>query len=122
MLSRQRLCSFFTKGPLMNLLGRENCRPVNVVFGLALGFFGAWALAFFAPTRGEPDQLEKPQQATGKPAAARAGSAPAVSKNGKPASAKVETGPFQIEVTAAGVFESERMTEVSIKPKAWAMP
>jgi multidrug efflux pump subunit AcrA (membrane-fusion protein) len=102
------------------MLGRENCRPVGVVFGLGLGLFGAWTLAFFAPSRGGSTQLEKPQQATDKPV--RAGSAPAFSKNGKPASAKVESGPFQIEVTAAGVFESDRMTEVSIRPKAWTMP
>jgi multidrug efflux pump subunit AcrA (membrane-fusion protein) len=36
--------------------------------------------------------------------------------------AKVEKGPFKIEVVLTGVFEAERMTEVSIRPKAWAMP
>src|SRR3954471_12984486 len=33
---------------------------------------------------------------------------------------KVESGPFKIEVTLKGVFESATMTEVSVKPEAWS--
>ena len=40
----------------------------------------------------------------------------------KPATAKVEKGPFKVEVVLSGIFEAQRMTEVSIRPKAWAMP
>ncbi len=39
-----------------------------------------------------------------------------------PATVKVEKGPFKAEVTVTGVFESSRMSEVLIKPKAWTMP
>ena len=39
-----------------------------------------------------------------------------------PATVKVEKGPFKVEVDLTGVFESAKMSEVSIKPKAWAMP
>jgi multidrug efflux pump subunit AcrA (membrane-fusion protein) len=41
---------------------------------------------------------------------------------GKPPTARVEKRTFKIEVVLSGVFESQRMTEVSIRPKAWAMP
>lgn len=33
--------------------------------------------------------------------------------------AKVEKGPFRVEVVFKGTFEAERMTEVSIKPEVW---
>ena len=49
-------------------------------------------------------------------------SSTAAARRGKPATAKVEKGPFKIEVVLSGVFEAQRMTEVSIRPKAWAMP
>jgi multidrug efflux pump subunit AcrA (membrane-fusion protein) len=39
-----------------------------------------------------------------------------------PATVKVEKGPFKVEVILTGVFESSRMSEVSVKPKAWSMP
>src|SRR5271157_5566124 len=39
-----------------------------------------------------------------------------------PATVKVEKGPFKVEVTLTGVFESARMSEVAVKPKAWSMP
>ena len=39
-----------------------------------------------------------------------------------PATVKVEKGPFKIEVSLTGVFESARMSQVAVKPKAWSMP
>jgi HlyD family secretion protein len=41
---------------------------------------------------------------------------------GKPATVKVERGPFKVEVSLSGIFESSRMSEVSIRPKAWSLP
>ena len=40
----------------------------------------------------------------------------------KAPSTKVEKGPFKIEAVVQGIFEAGRMIEVSIRPKAWAMP
>jgi multidrug efflux pump subunit AcrA (membrane-fusion protein) len=40
----------------------------------------------------------------------------------KPSTVKVERGPFKVEVNLSGVFESSRMSEVSIRPRAWSMP
>src|SRR5208282_4606198 len=39
-----------------------------------------------------------------------------------PTIVKVEKGPFKVDVTLTGVFESARMSEVAVKPKAWSMP
>ncbi len=39
-----------------------------------------------------------------------------------PTIVKVEKGPFRVEVTLTGVFESAKMSEVAVKPKAWTMP
>ena len=52
------------------------------------------------------------------------GAAPAPSASGghKPATAKVEKGPFKVDVTLSGVFEAKRTAEVSIRPKSWTMP
>jgi HlyD family secretion protein len=47
---------------------------------------------------------------------------PAATTPAKPATAKVERGPFKVEVNLPGVFESSRMSEVSIRPRAWSMP
>jgi multidrug efflux pump subunit AcrA (membrane-fusion protein) len=40
----------------------------------------------------------------------------------KPATAKVEKSPFKVEVALKGIVESAQMTEVSVKPEAWASP
>jgi multidrug resistance efflux pump len=44
-----------------------------------------------------------------------AGAAPAK----KPATHKLEKGPFKIDVTLRGTFEAEEMTEVVLRPEAW---
>jgi multidrug efflux pump subunit AcrA (membrane-fusion protein) len=56
--------------------------------------------------------------------AAKSKDEPSADKPGTatPATVKVEKGPFKIEVTVRGVFESARMFEVAVKPKAWSMP
>jgi multidrug efflux pump subunit AcrA (membrane-fusion protein) len=58
------------------------------------------------------------QKADARPDASASHSPP----DSKPATARVEKGPFQIEVVLSGVFEAQRVTEVSIRPKAWALP
>jgi len=50
------------------------------------------------------------------------GSTTATPAASKPGTVKVAKGPFRIEIVASGVFEAQRMIEVSIRPKAWAMP
>jgi multidrug resistance efflux pump len=37
----------------------------------------------------------------------------------KPATHKVEKGPFKVEVAVKGTFEAENMTEISLNPEAW---
>src|SRR5207245_1184225 len=46
---------------------------------------------------------------------AQPGSAPAAAK---PSTAKVERGPFLVEVALKGVFEATTMTEVVLRPEA----
>ncbi len=95
----------------------------SLAFGLGLGLIGAFALPSILPVRGAPFQTEAPQKA-GEVIAIKpdAVSSTAAATRGKPATAKVEKGPFKFEVTLSGVFEAQRMTEVSIRPKAWTMP
>jgi len=91
--------------------------------GLGVGLIGALAMPSILPTRADPVQTEAPQQPAEKPAVKPhdASSAASPAKN-KPATTKVEKGPFKIDVVLTGIFEAQRMTEVSIRPKAWAMP
>jgi multidrug resistance efflux pump len=55
------------------------------------------------------------------PAATKAAGEKTASSS-KPATHKVERGPFKIEATLKGVIEAENTTELSIKPEAWTMP
>jgi multidrug efflux pump subunit AcrA (membrane-fusion protein) len=57
----------------------------------------------------EPEPAKKPVKPQDAPAKDTA----------KPATHKVEKGPFKVEVTVKGIFESENMTEVSLNPEAW---
>ena len=43
---------------------------------------------------------------------------PAVTAS-KPATHKVEKGPFKVEVSIKGTFEAEEAIEVRLSPKAW---
>ncbi len=93
---------------------------------IAIGLSGlvAFVLATSLPSRGGSPQAngdgKVAQKADAKPGAS-ASPSPA---GGKPATATatVEKGPFKIEVVLSGVFEAQRMTEVSIRPKAWTLP
>jgi multidrug efflux pump subunit AcrA (membrane-fusion protein) len=75
-----------------------------------------------APSQGASPQENGAVKAGEKKAPAPQGGATPASADGKSATAKVEKGPFKIDVVVSGVFEAQRMTEVSIRPKAWAMP
>jgi multidrug efflux pump subunit AcrA (membrane-fusion protein) len=61
---------------------------------------------------------QKPKQA----APAKDEKKPAEAKKDSPAKVathKVEKGPFRVEVSLKGIFESPNMTEVSLRPEAW---
>jgi multidrug efflux pump subunit AcrA (membrane-fusion protein) len=60
------------------------------------------------------NQEKGPAKAGGEAASSAAAS--------KPATIKAERGPFKVEVSLPGVFESAKMAEVSIRPKAWSQP
>src|SRR3954470_23746205 len=69
---------------------------------------------------GEPSAVQDKGPAS--PAAKAGGEQASSASASKPATAKVERGPFKIEVSLTGVFESARMTEVWVKPQAWSQP
>jgi multidrug efflux pump subunit AcrA (membrane-fusion protein) len=75
-----------------------------------------------ARSRGASPQVNGAAKAAAKKASGPGGAAISSAPAGKPATTKVEKGTFKIEVVLTGVFQAQRMTEVSIRPKAWAMP
>jgi multidrug resistance efflux pump len=92
----------------------------SLVLAVGLGWFLALAAPPGLPSREASPQVSgavKPEakgdlKSTGSPSTSA----------GKPATTKVEKGAFRIEVVLNGVFESQRMSEVSIRPKAWTSP
>jgi multidrug efflux pump subunit AcrA (membrane-fusion protein) len=97
--------------------------PISLVFGLGLGLLGAWLLPTVVPTIAAPAQIAPEQKPLTKPEAKSDAAASAAPSSGsKPATVKVEKGLFKTEVGLTGVFEAERLTEVSLRPKAWALP
>jgi HlyD family secretion protein len=88
-------------------------------FGLRLGLFGALAIPLILATRPAPVQAEAAQKPATKPDDASVTASPGTNK---PTTTRVEKGPFKIEVVLSAVFEAQRMSEVSIRPKAWATP
>ena len=105
---------------LIQIAGRS---AKSLAVGLGVALIGAIGISSILPTRAALFQQEAPQ----KPGVKSAGGqyeafSAALSGKNKPATTKVEKGPFKIEVVLNGVFEAQRMTEVSITPKAWAMP
>jgi HlyD family secretion protein len=107
----------------MTMLRRAVHTPISLALGLGLGFVATWLLVAMVPTVAAPFQIAPGQKPLDKHAAkmdALATAPPASSS--KPATVKVEKGPFKIEVVLTGVFEAERLTEVSLRPKAWALP
>jgi HlyD family secretion protein len=87
-----------------------------------------WAILMFllasvvVITRGraaDPNQEKPPEKPSAKSKDQQSADKPSTPA---PATVKVEKGPFKIEVTLTGIFESAKMSEVAVKPKAWAMP
>jgi multidrug efflux pump subunit AcrA (membrane-fusion protein) len=97
-------------------------RAKSLAFGLGVGLLGVLAMSSLLPTRAASVQTESPQKKAEKSAPKPDDTSAASPGKSKPATTKVENGPFKIEVVSTGVFEAQRMTEVSIRPKAWAMP
>jgi multidrug efflux pump subunit AcrA (membrane-fusion protein) len=100
--------------------------PKKLAVVLGLGLICALALPSISPTIRSSSDLQAAQQTIKKPVAKRhvpdAASSSSSPSNGKPATAKIEKGPFKVEVAINGVFEARRMAEVSIRPRAWTMP
>jgi HlyD family secretion protein len=99
----------------MSLIHIGGLQSKNLAFGLKVGLLCALALPVLLQAQAAPVQSDAPQ------IPADSSSTASLAKN-KPATTKVEKGPFKIEVVLSAVFEPQRMTEVSIRPKAWAMP
>src|SRR5262245_27118352 len=77
-------------------------------------------LAFAGPTTPSPAQEKRPEKTTAKPKEEPSTAGPAPPS--KPATSKVEEGSFKVEVALSGVFEAQKLTELSVKPKVWSMP
>jgi len=107
----------------MNQVKTVVSSPRNWAFGLGLGLIGALALPLIVSSRGAPLGFQEAQKPVEK-AAAKPVVPPATSPSSasKPPTTKVEKGPFRVEVTLSGIFEATKTTEVSIRPKAWALP
>ncbi len=108
----------------MKLLRCEGWSLRVVVLGIGLACLVIVVAPPSVPSRGASPQQNGDGKAAQKTESKPASTARPASADGKlaVATAKVEKGPFKIEVAASGVFEAQRMTEVSIRPKAWAMP
>ena len=107
----------------MKMFGSAVHSPISLVFGLGLVLLGAWVSPVVVPIFAASSQIAPGQKPLDKPAATTDAAPSASPASGsKPATAKVEKGPFKIEVVLTGVFDAERLTEVSIRPKAWALP
>src|SRR5208337_2090211 len=87
---------------------------------LAVLLFVFASVVVIATGRATAPVQEKPPE---KPAA-KSKDEPAADKSATaaPAIVKVDKGTFKVEVSVTGVFESTRMSEVAVKPKAWSMP
>jgi multidrug efflux pump subunit AcrA (membrane-fusion protein) len=106
----------------MRIFSSRANKPVRWILGLGAVLLGALVLHSIVPTRAASRYNETKQQTIEKPAAKSAGSDPASPGTGKLKTVKVEKGPLKIEVALSGVFEAKRMAEVSIRPRAWALP
>jgi HlyD family secretion protein len=106
----------------MKIFGSEVSTPARLGLGLVVGLVAVWALPLIIPALAAPSQIEPGRKTVEKPAAKP--DAPAASSPGtaKPATSRVEKGPFKIEIVLSGIFEAQRMTEVSVRPRASAWP
>jgi multidrug efflux pump subunit AcrA (membrane-fusion protein) len=109
------------KGRSMKMFRSAARYPISLVVGLGLALLGSWLLPNIVPTLAAPAQIAPDQKPEAK-AAKTDGTALASPGSSKPTTAKVEKGPYKVEVALTGVFEAQRMTEVSIRPRAWTLP
>jgi hypothetical protein len=107
----------------MNVMKIASRPAKGLAFGLGLGLFAALATPWLlrkATARVQAEPTQKPaEKPAGKPGDASSTIAPGTNK---PATTRVEKGPFKIELVLNGIFEAQRMSEVSIRPKVWALP
>jgi hypothetical protein len=107
----------------MSLIGIAGQSKKALAVGLGVGLVGAFAIASILPSRAAPVQTDAVQKTAENPAKKPGGASPTPSPGTNATGiTRVEKGPFKIEVVLNGVFEAQRMIEVSIRPKAWAMP
>jgi HlyD family secretion protein len=105
---------------LIQVAGRS---AKSLAVGMGVGLIGALGISSILPTRAALFRQEAPKKSGVKSAGGQYEAfSTALSGKSKPATTKVERGPFKIEVVLNGVFEAGQMTEVLLKPKAWAMP
>ncbi len=101
----------------------------GLVLVLGLGVVGSRSILAPVPTaaapaqaagsRGKPEKPGSEHQATPAASGTSSTSDPA---GDKPATARVERGPFRVVVTLSGVFEAKKVAEVAIRPRSWTMP
>ena len=110
----------------MKLIRGAKPWPKSVAALVGVGLVSAWALPSIVLTRAassENEGAQKPvEKATAKPDVASTIYSALSPSGSKPATVKVESGPFRVEINLPGIFEAQRMTEVSIRPKVWALP
>jgi HlyD family secretion protein len=110
-------------------MNRVSCHVnsrLTLVAVLGMGLLFGWCLPPIVATRGAPIQVApartSPDQQTTESNGKRSTPAASLPSPGKPTAAKVEKASIKVEVVLNGVFETERMTEVSVRPKAWSVP
>ena len=86
---------------------------------VGLILLAASGLLFAGARASSPSQEKPPEKPDSKP---KAESSPPASGAASPTTTKVEKGTFKVEVSLSGIFEPIKLTEVSVKPKAWSMP
>jgi multidrug resistance efflux pump len=106
----------------MTVGGSEVSKRIRLLLCSAAGLAAVWALLFVVPGPAVPFQVEAVRKPVEKGAVKPESPAHASARTSKPATTRVEKGPFKIEVVLSGTFEAKRMTEVALRPRAWAMP
>lgn len=82
------------------------------LLGFSLAIFGCELLPQDEPAKKNEKKKADKKATDAKPAE--------TASSAKPATHKVEKGPFKIDVSAKGMFESRKMTEVALHPEAWS--
>jgi multidrug efflux pump subunit AcrA (membrane-fusion protein) len=76
-------------------------------------------LVFASGRASSPSQEKPPEKSDSKP---KAEAISLASSPASPTTTKVEKGPFKVEVNLTGVFVPTKLSELSVKPKAWSGP